>query len=352
MHATDAPSDPAAMPEYLFCSALSLEQRGEMEDACELYLQTMRVAPNHARAQYRVYKLFADRAERAGSQLARPSQCAPKSPQRAPMISVVICSVDAQKFAAASANYRQLLEGYNYEIVGIHDARSLCEGYNRGFALSRGDIVVFSHDDIEILSSDLAAKLVEALRDRDVVGVAGSMRFPETGKWGLPIILPHTRGLVAHRAPGEDAYAVYVFGVDGAVDDGIQVLDGVFFAARRKVLEAIEFDARTFDGFHFYDIDFTYRAFLAGFRVAVANDLCLVHQSRGKFDSHWRSYADRFLAKHRDVRRPAVVAHRFWGPYIARLRTAAAVVDFSNSVVAAAEAARRLGHGSPVDRER
>lgn len=40
------------------------------------------------------------------------------------------------------------------------DARSLCEGYNRGVAMSRGDVLIFSDDDIEIPTRDLCARLL------------------------------------------------------------------------------------------------------------------------------------------------------------------------------------------------
>ena len=39
--------------------------------------------------------------------------------------SVIICSIDALKFAQVSACYEQLLDGFPHEIIGIHDARSL-----------------------------------------------------------------------------------------------------------------------------------------------------------------------------------------------------------------------------------
>jgi len=337
-------------PQNLYNTARSLERCGKQEEACRLYLQAMQLAPSHALSQYRAFKLLAEQATRAASQPTCPSHAAREPLPSTPTLSVVICSVDSRKFASVCSNYRRLLDGSSYEIVRIHDARSLCEGYNRGFARSRGDIVVFSHDDIEILAPDMAAKLLDALRDRDIVGVAGSTLFPASGRWwGFQTGSPHTRGVVAHRAPGEDTYALYVFGVGAAVDDGIQVLDGLFFAARREVLETVEFDARTFDGFHCYDIDFTYRAFLAGFRIGVSNELAIVHQSRGKFGSEWRSYADRFLAKHRPVRRPTVAAPCFWDMNIARLRTAAEIVELSKSLVATAEAAR-AAHAHSADR--
>ena len=48
-----------------------------------------------------------------------------------PRISVVICSIDPRKFERVTASYRQRFAGHALEIIGVHDARSLAEGYNR-----------------------------------------------------------------------------------------------------------------------------------------------------------------------------------------------------------------------------
>jgi hypothetical protein len=69
-------------------------------------------------------------------------------------------------------------------------------------------------------------------------------------------------------------------------------------AARRQVVEAIPFDAVTFDNFHHYDLDFSYRAHLAGFKIVVPWDILIFHASRGAYDSVWERYSERFLAKH------------------------------------------------------
>lgn len=70
-------------------------------------------------------------------------------------------------------------------------------------------------------------------------------------------------------------------------------------ATHRRVLESIRFDAETFDGFHCYDVDFSFRAHLDGFRLAVPADLPVLHASEGNFDNTWENYARHFTAKHR-----------------------------------------------------
>src|SRR5882724_172154 len=97
------------------------------------------------------------------------------------MISVIICSIHNDRFAAVAKNYSDLLKHEPHEIIRISDARSLCEGYNRGIAASRGDILIFSHDDIEILTADFASRLKEHLANFDLIGVAGTSRLLRGG---------------------------------------------------------------------------------------------------------------------------------------------------------------------------
>jgi len=67
------------------------------------------------------------------------------------------------------------------------------------------------------------------------------------------------------------------------------------------VIEAIGWDEKTFDGFHGYDIDCTFRAHLAGHKLAVANDIVLLHASGGNYNNDWLRYVGRVVQKHREA---------------------------------------------------
>jgi len=56
---------------------------------------------------------------------------------------------------------------------------------------------------------------------------------------------------------------------------------------------------RAFDGFHLYDLDFTFRAYLNDLTLAVCRDLALIHQSLGTPDGEWQRYRERFETKPR-----------------------------------------------------
>ncbi len=216
-------------------------------------------------------------------------------------ISVVVCSRNEKQGRRIKAHYEALLVDCDFEIIQIYDARSLCEGYNRGFARTRGDVVIFSHDDIEILSADFSSHLLHHLAVNDLIGVAGTSRL--VGPSWTAAGWPRTHGCVAHGHLDGSGFDIECYGP--TPKGPIEAVDGVFIAANREVCEAIQFDDATFDGFHYYDLDFSYRAFLEGFRIAVPWEIFIVHHVRpdhphwGKFPVEWEKYAPIFLAKHR-----------------------------------------------------
>ena len=211
-------------------------------------------------------------------------------------VSVVICSIDAAKFSRVSENYRALFGAREVEIIGIHDARSLAEGYNRGIARARGEHIILSHDDIEILTQDFADRIGRHLAQFDLIGIAGTTKLV-TGKWELAGD-PYVFVLITYPSPETGGYKTVLGGGGALVTPGVQALDGVFMAMRRNVATSIPFDEATFDHFHLYDLDFSFRAYGAGFALAVCRDIVLIHQSMGNFGASWDEYRRRFEAKH------------------------------------------------------
>jgi GT2 family glycosyltransferase len=216
-------------------------------------------------------------------------------------VSIVICSIDDTRHERAVALYRRLFAAVRHEIVSIRNARSLAEAYNWALRHSVADVVVLSHDDVDILRPDFAVRLFERLQEFDVVGVAGSTRSdgPAIGWSGHP----HLRGWITHRAPDSDNWQVDVLDPRPVAAD-IVLLDGVLLAGKREAFQAVPFDDVNFDGFHLADLDWSYRAAHSGAKLGVAGDLLLVHASRGNYDATWQRYADRFCRKHGAGRSP------------------------------------------------
>ena len=157
---------------------------------------------------------------------------------------------------------------------------------------------MFSHDDIEIASPNLSSMLTRHLSTSDVVGIAGTSRLNSTGWFtnGWPCI----HGLVVHRVRRRSRFHFECF-APVTQDARLQAIDGVFMAATRQVCQAISFDQMTFDGFHFYDIDFSFRAYRAGFKLGIARDILIIHDSMGVLDAGWVHYSQRFVRKFQNV---------------------------------------------------
>jgi hypothetical protein len=286
---------------------LASKRKGDWRGAAQSFLRAFAAQPLLFDAAQQVVNTVAQWA------LAEPAPDndaiqEPAALDKAPSISVVICSIDADKFQRVSTLYHRLLAFVKHEIVGIHDARSLCEAYNRALRDARGEVVIFSHDDVDILAPDFAALLVAALVRFDVVGVAGATRANGPAwSWAGH---PHVHGWITHRSAATGDWLVSISS-PWPVVGGAQVLDGVLLAGRRRTFEAVLFDAATFDGFHFYDIDFTLRAARAGWRIGICAELLLVHESEGHYDADWGRYADRFRAKYPEFQAAAGVSHRY-----------------------------------------
>jgi glycosyltransferase involved in cell wall biosynthesis len=214
-----------------------------------------------------------------------------------PRVSIVICSIDTTKFQKVTDNYRRLYAGKSIEIIGIHDAQSLADGYNRGIAQARGELLILSHDDIEILTPDFAARIEHHLGEFELVGLAGTSKLV-VGKW-IGAGDPYVFALISFPVTDGGGYGTVLLGGGPVVVPAIQALDGVFMAMRRNVADAVAFDALSFDHFHLYDLDFSFRAYLTGFKLAVCRDIVLIHDSDGTFDQVWAQYKIRFEAKHR-----------------------------------------------------
>lgn len=322
---TNAPAFTAALDANIrkvwqaWCAAQS-EAAPPSRDNWDRRFQSMRAQLAAGRAVDALEAALALYVERAScialhGELARaglaslPAPVAlPAAPRAASQsITFIICSIRPDKLAAIRARVQHLFREHDVEIIGLTDARSLAEAYNRGATQARGRWLVFCHDDIALPQEDVADRLFAHLADHDLIGVAGASKLVD-GHWERAG-WPHLHGQILHRPPDGQGWLYYCAGLQAPVMSGITALDGVFLACRREVWEAVKFDAESFDGFHLYDIDFSHRAARAGYRLAVPSDLLLVHDSTGRYDAVWQRYNERFLAKFPD-QRGSPTAHR------------------------------------------
>ena len=169
--------------------------------------------------------------------------------------------------------------------VAYSNSRGLPEVFNaRITAADNRDFLVFIHDDVWIDDYFFADRVIEGCNTYDVIGLAGNRRRVQgQPAWAFTDIKfswdekSYLSGSVAHGAKPFGGISFF-----GAVPAECELLDGVFFAAKKSTLtdKGILFDPR-FD-FHFYDMDFCRLAREKGLRLGTW-PICITHQSGGAF---------------------------------------------------------------------
>lgn len=341
-----SPDDPALEVQ----AARLLVMRGDFDAACDRFAGVLRRVPQAGRpwSEFAMAAVACRRqdeaiamavaATRDNRSLAgalqalldllpdQPIECAApsaRSPDVSTSVSVVCCSVDDQRFRAMERSYERALADWPHEIIRISDATSLAEGYTRGCARARGETLMFTHDDVDVLPADFGVRVRRRLLECDILGIAGASRA--TGPAWAFAGRPHLHGCVIY--PQDGGYNVTVYSQVAPLALGMRVLDGVFLAMPREVALAVGWDATTCDGFHGYDVDFTLRAAQQGFRLAVASDLGIVHQSYGDFDQAWQAAAMRLMDRHPELRGERGKETGFIARKVADARCALALVD-------------------------
>ncbi|WP_256977523.1 glycosyltransferase family protein [Bordetella genomosp. 10] len=177
------------------------------------------------------------------------------------------------------------------------NTKGLSSIYNSAIDRARDQpaILVFIHDDVQILDFFFSQKLRTGLQHYDVLGVAGNIRrLPRQPAWAFVDDRftwddgRYLSGTVGHIKNGELGLAKF-----GEAPAACRLLDGLILAAdSERLLDAeIRFDERF--AFHFYDMAFCRDAEEKGLTMGTW-PLSLTHESDGAYgtdawhDGYWR----------------------------------------------------------------
>lgn len=231
--------------------------------------------------------------------------------KQAPQINLVVGTrLGRDEFFASSLLGRTLVRQASLTRVHLflENSRGLPAIYNeaiRAGGVNKNQIYVFAHDDIMIADLFWEERIIAALDEFDVVGVAGTtIRHSKQPSWIFKSFDPSTNmlaredlanlsGCVGHG----ETYPPRNVSRYGPVPQRVQLLDGVLLAVRGAVLKehGLSFDER-FD-FHFYDLDFCRQAGAHGLTCGTVA-VSLVHKSGGNFGSEaWRSGYEKYIEK-------------------------------------------------------
>jgi len=221
----------------------------------------------------------------------------------------VICATreSQERFAIHTALGRSLAL-FPYPFIELRLFASNSEGlpklYNIALREAESDpaVLVFIHDDVQLMDFFWPDRVAQGLRVFDVIGVAGNKRRgPAQPAWRFKDDQmtrddrENLSGIVAHGAGWPPDYVSYY----GPPQQEVKLLDGLMIACRSETLlqKNIFFDEQ-FD-FHFYDLDLCRQAELHGLRLGTWS-ISALHASDGRFDTpSWKAACAKYLAKWR-----------------------------------------------------
>jgi hypothetical protein len=213
------------------------------------------------------------------------------------MISIVYCTREENK--KHTDHLLKACGNPKVEIIEyINKGESLTKFYNKALAETKNDIVVFAHDDIIVETKQIANRIVRMFENNPeygIIGVAGTKYLSNTGRWWDE--RKSMYGKVAHTHEGKTWLSEYSPDQDKRLEETI-IVDGVFFAVNKNRIKQ-NFDEAV-EGFHFYDVDFSFRNHLEGVKVGVTTEIRINHMSIGMTNEQWESNRVQFADKFKD----------------------------------------------------
>jgi len=211
------------------------------------------------------------------------------------MISIVICSANANDLRLVSRNIEQTI-GVPFEIISFDNSdgkKGICELYNIGRNNAKYDIICFMHEDIRIDTSDWGKLVLDKFAGKaeiGVVGVAGGgyKSLTPSGWYCLEYksVDRYFQNLLqGFKLDDKDEILAYHNPHDQKISEVICV-DGLWFCARKEILDEKPFDEDLLKGFHGYDIDFCLNIY-GKHKIVVVYDVLMKHASEGNFNSSW-----------------------------------------------------------------
>ena len=145
--------------------------------------------------------------------------------------------------------------------------------------------MVFTHSDLTIETKQWGNKLIKLFErnpEYAIIGVAGSKNMPASGQWWENPKKMY--GRVAHTHEGKTWLSAYSDDLGQSIEE-VVVCDGVWFAVDKTKIK------KTFnenvEGFHFYDVTFTFENYLEGAKAGVTTAIRINHQSIGMTNEAW-----------------------------------------------------------------
>jgi len=180
-------------------------------------------------------------------------------------ICFITCVNDKRKYTASLTHIALLKvpKGYKVEKIGIDDAKSITEGYNRAMKKTDAKYKVYLHQDVYIINENFIDDIIKIFqKDKSIgmIGFAGAKRIPPTGKWWDSNL---KYGKLSYNYNG----ILRPWRFRGIRDEyeSVKCIDGLMMVTQYD----IPWREDIFTGWHFYDVSQSLEFIKAGYKVAV-----------------------------------------------------------------------------------
>jgi GT2 family glycosyltransferase len=185
-----------------------------------------------------------------------------------------------------------------------NNTMGLSQRYNEAIETAKNDpaILVFVHDDVEIMDWWWFQRLGLALQNHHLIGLAGNrQRAPGQLSWAIA----NDQGLLTDKSLWAGTVArgdgFQMVGWDCFANANVEVdlIDGLFMAADSETFhdQSIRFDEQF--TFHHYDMDISRQFQDKGLSLYVPA-ISVIHHSNGVMGEAWNESAKRYLDKWND----------------------------------------------------
>ena len=200
-------------------------------------------------------------------------------------ILVVSCTKQPKQHKQGLLIY-QSLAGLDCDVkleIVFDNEQSLSVVYNKYIDekyKKKHDIILFVHDDVYIDDLKLKGKLYGAIKQFDIIGLAGTLypRIEAPVLWHRMADRKHWRGIVNHPHDG-DVNVIQSTGF-GPTPSRVAIIDGLFMAVNLKRALETGWKFNESFSFHHYDISSCLDANMKFLKIGVV-PINVIHQSPG-----------------------------------------------------------------------
>lgn len=209
------------------------------------------------------------------------------SKNRKTIISIIVCSRFSKIASTLSNNINSTIGDIDYEIIWIDNSLnqySIFEAYNIGVEKSTGNYLCFMHEDI-IFHSKNWGNIIKNIFNNEKVGIIGVIGGYYIGKFSTDWYSSRiTRGEIIQGYYKKNLYQKKHFNVNKYnYGPYVAAIDGLWMCIPKNLFtnHKIQWDSNTFHGFHLYDLDICMQVNSLGYKIQIADDILIEHQSSG-----------------------------------------------------------------------